>query len=156
MKKSISIDTVVILTNISKRTIWRRLNDRKIIRTGTDTRGRTMLDLNDIISMLPFSISEDDYELLTGVDNSDPNAQNDLAQLFMECNKFESAHYWFRQAADQQHADAMQNLSTLYHKGLGIEKNKSEALTWLLKAATQGHIIAKEQLKAFLNPNTPL
>lgn len=156
MKKAISLDTAVTLTNISKRTIWRRLNDRKITRTGTDTRGRTMLDLNDIISMLPFSISEEDYELLTGVDNSDPNAQNDLALLFMECNKFESAHYWFKQAADQQHADAMQNLSTLYQKGLGVEKNQSEALVWLSKAATQGHIIAKEQLKIFLSVNTPL
>lgn len=90
----------------------------------------------------------DDLSLLVGADRGDCAAQNELALLFMEQGRADIAFHWFLQAAQQQHADAMHYLSSLYEQGLGVERNENEAMLWRVKAANQGHAIAQAQMTA--------
>lgn len=146
MKAAISIDTAIILTGISKRTFWRRLADGQVTREGNDDRGRTMLSLDDLLLLVP--VDPEDYELLIEADSGDADAQNDLAQLFLEADRPDIALHWFKLAVDQDHADAMHNLATLHIKGIGVPKDETVGLMWLAKAATLGHQLSQLQVSA--------
>lgn len=146
MSKAISLDAAVIVTGISKRTLWRRLTEGRIARHANDGRGRAMLALEDIASMFCVPVNPEDYELFTDADAGNAEAQNDLAQLFLEADRPDIALHWLQLAADQEHPDAMQNLAKLYIKGIGLPKNESLGLMWLAKAASFGHTIASQQL----------
>ena len=84
--------------------------------------------------------------MLLEADKGVCEAQNDLALLFLEQERPDIAFHWFMLAAQQQHPDAMQWLSYLYSRGLGIEPNETEAVLWLAKAAKAGHLIARAQM----------
>jgi len=144
----ISINTAIILTGISKRTFWRRLADGQIARQGNDERGRTMLSLDDLVSLLLVPIDPEDYELLIDADAGDADAQNDLAQLFLDAERSDIALHLFKLAVEQDHADAMHNLARLHIKGIGVPKDETIGLMWLAKAATLGHQLAQAQVAA--------
>jgi hypothetical protein len=144
----ISLDSAVILTGISRRTFWRRLAEGEIVRLNNDPRGRTVLSINSLSSLLIVPVEPEDYELLIEADRGDPDAQNDLAQLFFDADQSDISLYWLQLAADQGHADAMHNLATLHIKGIGVAKDEAAGLMWLAKAATQGHQIAQAQIAA--------
>ena len=55
---------------------------------------------------------------------------------------------WFRQAAEKGDADAQSTLGMLYLTGEGLDPDDDLGLSWLVKAARQGHTIAQEELKA--------
>ena len=150
MSRAISLDSVTMVTDVSRRTLWRRLSEGKISRQANDERGRAMLTLDDITAMLSIPMEAEDYELLTQADQGNSDAQNDLAQLFLEFDRPDVALQWLQLAINQQHPDAIHNMSTLYLKGLGVAKDESKALMWLSKAAAHGHIIAKAQLTALV------
>lgn len=149
---SISLDAAIALTGLSKRTLWRRLSDGRIGRVGNDGRGRTMLDLDDLLSLSNIKVDPLDYELFGRADAGDPAASNDLALVFLEANKPEIAFYWLQMAVNNKPStccvDAMHNLATLYIAGRGISKDENSGMMWLAKAAAHGHIIAKQQMAA--------
>jgi TPR repeat protein len=145
---AISLDTAIIVTDTSKRTLWRRLSEGKIAREEDDERGRAMLDFEGILPMLCVSIAPEDHELFFNADAGDAEAQNDLALLFLESDRPDVALHWLQLAVAQDHADAMHNLGRLYIKGIGIPKNDNLGLMWLAKAAAFGHVIAERQLTA--------
>ncbi|WP_185265787.1 tetratricopeptide repeat protein [Halopseudomonas xiamenensis] len=148
MRKAISLDAAIIVTDISKRTFWRRLNEGRIRRQVNDARGRAMLAFADLIPLLCVAVDPEDYEIFTEADAGDADAQNDLAQLFLEANRPDIAVHWLQLAVDQEHADAMHNLAKLYIKGTGVQKDENTGLMWLTKAAAFGHPIAGQQLLA--------
>lgn len=150
MEKAISLDTAAIVTDVSKRTLWRWINDKKIMRQENDKRGRAMLKINDIAPMFCVQILPEDYVLLADSDNEKANAQNDLAILFLEQNRPDIAQYWLHSAAENQHPDAMQYLSELYLKGIGVKKCKNTALMWLAKAASKKNTISEKQLSSWM------
>lgn len=155
MSYSISLDTAILVTGVSKRTLWRRIGDRKISRLENDIRGRAMLALADLVPMLCVSVDPEDYELLSDADAGDADAQNDLALLFLDANRPDIALYWMQLAVEQEHADAIHNLSKLYIKGVGLKKDKTKGLMWLAKAASLGHPIANEQIVALHSFKSP-
>lgn len=65
-------------------------------------------------------------------------------QLFLDAKRPDIALHWIQLAVDQEHPDAIHNLAMLYIKGVGRDRTK--ALMWLAKAATLGHLIAKQQI----------
>lgn len=148
MSKAISLDAAAIVTQVSRRTLWRRLSDSQITRLDNDEEGRTMLSVEDIVPMLCVPMAPEDHELLVKAAGGDADAQNDLALLFLDAEKPEIGLHWLTMAADQSHADAMHNLSGLYIKGIGTQKNNSTGLMWLAKAASMGHVIADQQITA--------
>lgn len=146
MNHSISLDTAALITGVSTRTLWRRLDSGKITRQKNDSRGRAMLTISDIAPMLCVSIDPEDYELLADADAGNADAQNDLAQLLLDANRPDIALHWMQLAVNQEHADATHNLAMLYIKGIGLEKDQTKGLMWLAKAASLGHLIAKQQV----------
>ncbi len=153
MNNAVSLDTAAVVTDTSKRTLWRRVSDGSIARCGTDERGRTLLALDDLEGKLsvPFQLgggAQNDYSLLIRADKGDSDGQNDLALLFLEHDRADIALYWLELAAAQQHADAMHHLSELYRGGRGVAQCESTALMWLAQAAAKGHSIARKQLAA--------
>jgi TPR repeat protein len=80
-----------------------------------------------------------------------PEAQHDLAAIYTAGHggvdqNFERAAFWFRQAADNEIANARYNLGVLYHQGLGQERNLDRALYWYREAAKLGHAEAQYNL----------
>lgn len=150
--KAISLDTAMVVTGISKRTLWRRLTDGVIARMANDARGRAMLAVEDLLPLLRVPIEPEDCELLIRADRGDVHAQNDLALLFLEAGQPAIALHWLLAAADSAHpdvsSDAMHNLALLYIEGSGVSRDENLGLMWLAKAAAHGHVIAKKQMAA--------
>lgn len=143
----ISVDTAVVVTGVTKRTLWRWLGSGVIEHRGMDQRGRTMLAYADIKPKLCLSFAEDeDIELLVEADQGCRDAQNDLGILCLEQERADIALHWFNLAAEQGHADAMHFLSNMYQSGDGVERSDTTALLWRVKAAEAGHAIAIAQM----------
>lgn len=53
----LSIDSAALLTDTSKRTLWRHLSAGKLQRHGMDERGRVMLSLTELASSLCVALS---------------------------------------------------------------------------------------------------
>jgi TPR repeat protein len=148
MSRAISLDAATVVTQLSKRTLWRRLSGGQITRQDNDNEGRAMLTFADIVPMLCVSVASEDYELIVEAAAGDAESQNDLAILFLDADKPEIGLHWLNMAANQGNPDAMHNLSKLYIKGAGIQKDESTGLMWLAKAASLGHVIASQQITA--------
>ncbi len=52
---------------------------------------------------------------------------------------FEKARYWYRQAADQGHDRAQNNLGVMHRLGLGGPQDYQKAFQWFHRAAEQGN-----------------
>lgn len=147
MSHLISVDTAVVVTGVTKRTLWRWLGSGAIEHRGMDERGKTMLAYADIKPRLCISFEEnEDIELLVEADRGCRDAQNDLGILCLEQDRADLALYWFNLAADQGHADAMHFLSKMYQSGDGVERSETTALLWRVKAAEAGHAISTAQM----------
>lgn len=151
---AISLDSAIVVTEISKRTLWRRLTDGQIGRLENDARGRAMLDFDDLVPLLCIPVAPEDYELFITADAGEADAQNDLAQLFLNAGKPEIALYWLQSAVTAQQSavsvDAMHNLAKLYFQGIGVPQDENTGLMWLAKAASHGHVIAEQQMTALM------
>lgn len=54
---AVSLDTAALVTDTSKRTLWRRLSAGKLQRHSVDAQGRVMLALSDIAGQLCVAFS---------------------------------------------------------------------------------------------------
>jgi uncharacterized protein len=107
----------------------------------------------------------DSRRLLARAEGGDPQAQNDLADLYtrgrsgvLEDNSQAAA--WYRKAADQGFGVASYNLSNLYLGVPGIPRDDAQFLAWLQKAAEQGLALgqvalARALLTGFRAPKDP-
>lgn len=96
---------------------------------------------------LPASIAQLQDQAYLGV----AEAQHDLAAIYTAgrggvTQDFEKAAFWFREAADNDVANAAYNLGVLYHQGLGVEKDLDRAIYWYRDAAKIGHAEARYNL----------
>jgi len=148
MAKAISLEAATIVMQVSKRTLWRRISDGQITRQNNDAEGRTMLTFEDIVPMLCVPVAPENYDLIIEAAAGNAESQNDLAVFFLEADKPDISLHWLKMAANQGHPDAMHNLSKLYIKGIGTQKDDSTGLMWLAKSASLGHVIAGQQIAA--------
>jgi len=56
-----------------------------------------------------------------------------------------AAAFWYKQSAMHGDADAMYELSRLYHHGKGVRKDDKKALKWFLASAEHGGINIDEE-----------
>jgi len=144
----ISLDCAAALSARGKRTWWRKIESGKVTKLDPDHMGRTRVSLDEALATAVINMSGEDVELLLLADAGDPDAQDDIGQLFLQARIFVSAHYWLNLAAKQGHPNSMQVLSGCYARGDGVEKDERAALKWLRSAAARGHSIALLQLSA--------
>ena len=53
---------------------------------------------------------------------------------------------WYRKAAEQNYAEAQNNLGVCYANGQGVAKDEVEAVKWFRKAAEQNYAEAQNNL----------
>ncbi|MDO4434037.1 MAG: tetratricopeptide repeat protein [Alysiella sp.] len=74
------------------------------------------------------------------------SAQTHLAYLLMQDERHQEARLWWEQAAEQNDADAQNELGLLYHHGIGLERDDDTAADFFEAAAIQGHVGAQFNL----------
>jgi len=146
----ISIDTAVRLTDLSRRTLWRRIGGGGLERGTNDSRGRAMIEVEAVLPFVTVPLESSDWAVIEKADAGEAEAQNDTAMLFLSAGRPRSAIYWLERAAEQDYPDAMQLLAGCYLAGAGIDKDEHLGLMWLAKAAAKGHLIARQQMAAIL------
>lgn len=144
---SISLNTAAAITERSKRTWQRRRVDDGSVRGGDPTM-RATVDLEDVEPLITIAMNADDLGRVVAADAGDPEAQNDVAMLFLAAGRHKAAVYWLELAAEQGYADAMHHLGRCHLEGLGVPRDEHLAVMWIAKAAAHGHAIAREQLFA--------
>lgn len=85
--------------------------------------------------------------LLRHAEAGNAAAQHRLGGLYdLEPDGAELAVYWWRKAAEQGCAPAMNDLGANYQNGSGVEKNSAAALEWYRRAAELGNSMAMANL----------
>lgn len=146
----LSLDASSAMTGLSKRTLQRRIAVGQIRKLAEDARGRTMLEAADILALLDKSLAAEDVALILNADAGDVEAQSEAACVFHELDHQEAAVYFWRLAAEEGNADAMQNLGRCYASGEGVGRDDNLAVMWISKAASMGHPIAQAQMQGLL------
>lgn len=144
--QGISVESAIAITELSRRTWWRRISEGKVTRVADDARGRAMLHWPDVLPHICIALDPDDLAYALRADAGDADAQNDMGQLFLTADKAKAALYWFGLAAAQDNADAMQWLGHCYMHGTGVPQDTNLGLMWIAKAAAHGHVIAQAQI----------
>jgi TPR repeat protein len=78
-----------------------------------------------------------------------PLSQDAIGELALEYETEESfkvARYWSEKSAEQGYAPAQVRMGTIFHEGLGVDRDPEKAVWWFLKAAKQGHAGAQAML----------
>jgi hypothetical protein len=151
MPTIISLDTVCAITKISKSTLRRRIANGDFTRLADDARGRATLLWSAVEPYICVPIEPEAKHFILLADAGDAEAQDDIGQLFLMSDKYQTAVYWFQQAAQQNNSDAMQWLGHCYINGKGVPKNENLGIMWIAKAAALGHAIAQGLMKGLIN-----
>lgn len=145
---SISLNTAAAITERSKRTWIRRIDDGLARRGDGDSSVRATVELDDVAPFIGIAMNGDDLQRICAADVGDPEAQNDVAMLFLAAGRHKAAVYWLELAAEQGYADAMHHLGRCHLDGSGVPRDEHLAIMWIAKAASHGHTIARQQLFA--------
>ena len=104
--------------------------------------------------------------LTAKADAGDVKAQRVLGQLYQYSTltadgrarpDYTGAAYWYQQASDHGDAEAAYELAILYHDGLGVAANASQAFHLLQKAAEANYVPAMPLLSdAYADQKTPV
>jgi hypothetical protein len=113
-----------------------------------DTLEKGYVPLACIREDIPTALESGDEEIFVRADRGDPEAQNDVAMIFMEEERYDLALPWLQKAADQVYSDAMHWLGRCYVSGHGVEKDEALGLNWIRRAADNGHVISQRQMES--------
>ena len=144
----ISLPSAVTLTDLSERTLRRRLAEGLIVKVNSEDSHKTLISLASIRSDFCLPFEAEQLELIQCADQGDAKAQNDLALFFLDNNKPKSALYWLELAIKQNIVDAMYLMGCCYLNGNGLPKDANLAIMWIAKAAAAGHPIALAQMQS--------
>ena len=148
MPTTISLASAVTLTNLSKRTLWRRISDGSLSRCDDNLMSdKAKVNLESIQPLLVVSLRDEELALLEPADNGDVGAQTELAIIFLSQEQPDNAAYWLKLAA-KKNSNAMYLLGRCYVDGIGIEQNDDLGLMWIAKAAANGCFFAQVQMQA--------
>jgi TPR repeat protein len=146
--EAVSLQTAIVITGKSRRTLWRRIEEADLRRDAEANRNKTLLDGNWVRQNSLLDLDDEEWGLVLAADGGDAEAQNEVGVLFLEAQMEAAALYWFEQAAAQNHADALHWLAHCHVTGKGAPENHALGMMYLARAANLGHVIANEQLSA--------
>lgn len=144
----ISLDAAAAITERSKRTWRRRIDDGVTARLDSDSSGRTMVPLAQVVPLIGIAMGQEDLAILAAADAGSAEAQDDMGQFFLAAGKLAAAIYWLKAATKQNHPNAMQCLGRCHLAGEGVPRDENFAIMWIAKAAAHGHAIAHAQMRA--------
>ncbi|SEL61674.1 tetratricopeptide repeat protein [Ectothiorhodospira marina] len=145
---TISLDSAMQLTGLSKRTLWRRVSFAPYpTRRESHAGSRTLIAIETIEADLPAPLEPGDDAIIAQADQGDAEAQNDVAMMLMEAERYDLAIHWLRLASEQEYPDAMHWLGRCYISGRGLDRDEAIGLDWIRRAAHKGHIISQRQVE---------
>ena len=113
---------------------------------------QNLLGLWILYSQLPegVQVDEDPFELIRlSAEQGFAAAQYNMGVInetgcfggkVVDTEEQKQAFEWYRKAANQGCAEAMTSVGWCLYKGIGVESNLSDALSWLKEAATKGDL----------------
>lgn len=154
----INLESAAALTGLSRRTLWRRIADGSL--TATQGRSRSGQDkklvlLADVLDLSPLRFSDDDLALIAAADQSQADAQCELALMTQAQGYPQEGIYWLEQAAQQFYPEAMYWLGRAYLAAHGVPYDHIQGCHWLDRAARHGHASARHALE-YLHKTVPL
>jgi TPR repeat protein len=95
--------------------------------------------------------TEDDSSMYSAIKKIDSPMfsiieQYDLAVQYNKDQDYENAYYWYKRAAESEHACAMYMLGRYYSAGYWVEQDYTKAVSWFSKAAEKGHMWAQYEI----------
>ncbi|MDO9596634.1 MAG: hypothetical protein Q7J47_02835 [Azoarcus sp.] len=152
----ISLNTATALSGLSKRTLWRRVADRNLRTQDAGEPGeRTLVALDDLLPLSRLRLNTDDHDLVVEADQGTPEAQCDLALLFLAQGFAAEAVRLLEMAANRFYPEAMHWLGRCHIAGTGVAPDEQLGIGWISKAAQHGHITAKRMMQYLDNPARP-
>lgn len=143
-----SIRIAATILNKSERTLQRWCDDGVLVVVYQDQHQKIFVAIRQVIELFGTCADTNFSELILQADSGDAEALNELGVVMLQEKREGSAVKFFQEAARQDYADAMHFLYQCYERGLGVEKDDNQAMFWLSKAASLGHVIAKIQTNA--------
>jgi len=143
---SVCLDTASAITGLTKRTLWRYIQDGRLhaIREG---RGRrTSVPLAEVVALPDRVLDAEAQALVLAADRGDAEAQCDLALRLLELERLGSARDWFARSARAGYADAMCWLARDLLVGRCGERDDAGGVLWLSQAAACGSPLAEALL----------
>ncbi|MCG5513135.1 tetratricopeptide repeat protein [Ectothiorhodospira shaposhnikovii] len=144
----ISLDTAERLTGLSRRSLRRRLATEMPRQERSDAVDRGCIPLAAVRADIPAALQPEDDEVIIRADQGEAEAQNDVALILMDADRYDLAIHWLRLAARQEYPDAMHWLGRCYVSGQGVDKDEQEGMAWIRRAAEHGHVISQAQVRA--------
>ena len=94
----------------------------------------------------PKSVEESDKNVKKRIKKNDPAAMREMGKKRYDEGNYESAIEYWTKAAELGDAGAHYNLSIMYRKGQGVEKDAKEEIHHLEQASIGGHPAARNNL----------
>ncbi|MBK1710573.1 MULTISPECIES: tetratricopeptide repeat protein [Marichromatium] len=140
---SICLNTASAVTGLSRRTLQRYIQERRLtaIRDGDD--GKTRVELSALLTLTGTRLTEPERTLALAADQGDPGAQYEFGVWLLERARPPQARDWFQQAARAGHADAMCWLGRDLVLGEGGTRDEAAGSAWLGRAAARGSALAQ-------------
>ncbi|KON79423.1 hypothetical protein PA01_12880 [Azoarcus sp. PA01] len=152
----ISLNTAVSLTGLSKRTLWRRIADGVLHAEQAGEPGeQTRVGVDDLLPLSPLQLEPDDRALILEADGGNPEAQCDLALLFLAQEQPAEAVRWLQASAAQFYPEGMHWLGRCCISGTGTAPNEQTGTAWIAKAARHGHARAGHMIRYLQDPARP-
>jgi len=142
----IGLSLAARLAGKTVKTMQRWCDEERLSRQ-VDRRGKLMVPLREVLRIAQLDLEKSEWSLVIRAGEGDPEAQCELGIIFLEHRKPEIAFFWFNDAAQLRHPEAMHWLAQFYFSGkMGAPHDVPAGLEWLEKAAKHGHVIARAQL----------
>jgi len=150
---TITLNTAASLTGLSKRTLWRRVNDGLLhIQGQTEQGGHALVLLDEVMPLSRLQLEADDFSLVLDADAGKAEAQCDLGLEFLMQGMPTEAVHWFKEAAKQRYPEALHQLGRCYITGTGIKANEALGIEHISRAAALGHSTARHMVHYLMDP----
>ncbi|EIC23221.1 tetratricopeptide repeat protein [Thiorhodovibrio frisius] len=143
---AICLKTAAAVTGLTKRTLWRYIENGKLNTEKRESEVKTLVDFDSVLRIAELEFPTDNYAMILDADAGTPAAECEFGLWLLENRRETLAVEWLQRAAHGGVADAMQWLSQLYARGQGVEQDEAQAVAWLKQAAAHGHLIAQGQM----------
>lgn len=119
---SITLNTAMSLTGLSKRTLWRRIADGQLRVHDASSGGggrseHTRVLLDDVIALSPLRLDDDDCALIAEADAGSVEAQCDLGLLLLTQNHPSEAVAWLTRGGQPDLPRGHAPARALLHRG---------------------------------------
>lgn len=142
--EAISLNMAASLVGVSKRTLWRHIDQGTLHAISAETPGeKTQVPLDEVLAMCALTLEAGDRDTILAADAGEAEAQCALGVLLLGAEQPCHAAPVLTLAARQLHLDAMCWLGRMSLGGWGIKRDLEQGLMWLSHAAVKGHGVAR-------------